>query len=141
MARCQVLGVRCQGLLVAALVFAAACGAEEKRRLESVTWDLKSHKLTWVVKTGEVTEKYEIEPDTAVMAVKDEKRGFTKKEAEALHRLLDVLSVYCAESVDWWERGEGDRSPQRRGGTEKREAGSQKPGSSGLMAAAIEPAR
>jgi hypothetical protein len=24
-----------------------------------------------------------------------------------LHRLLDTLSIYCAQSVVWWEHGEG----------------------------------
>jgi hypothetical protein len=90
----------------------------DKKRLESVTWDLKSHKLVWVVQTGEpgsngnfvakTTERYEISPDDAVMAVKAEKRGFTEQEAASLHKLLDTLSLYCVESVVWWDRGEGD---------------------------------
>jgi hypothetical protein len=93
--------------------------APEKKRLESVTWDLKSHKLIWVVQKGtdakdggfqvKSSEKYEISPDDAVMTVLEEKRGFTKDEAKALHRLLDTLSQYCAESVVWWDRGEGNR--------------------------------
>lgn len=90
----------------------------DKKRLESVTWDLKSHKLVWVVQTGEpgangefvakTSERYEISPDDAIMAVKAEKRGFTEQEAASLHRLLDTLSLYCVESVVWWDRGEGD---------------------------------
>lgn len=90
----------------------------DKKRLESVTWDLKSHKLIWTVQTGhtatngefvaKLTEKYEISPDKATMAVKDQKRGFTEQEAASLHKLLDTLSLYCVESVVWWERGEGD---------------------------------
>jgi len=90
----------------------------DKKRLESVTWDLTSHKLIWTVQTGEAgsdgefvaktTERYEIIPDKAMMAVKEEKRGFTEQEAASLHKLLDTLSLYCVESVVWWERGEGD---------------------------------
>jgi hypothetical protein len=90
----------------------------DKKRLESVTWDLKSHKLIWTVQTGEAgsngefvaktTERYEIIPDKALMAVREEKRGFTEQEAASLHKLLDTLSLYCVESVVWWERGEGD---------------------------------
>ena len=90
----------------------------EKKRLESVTWDLTSHKLAWTIQTGTTnsngefnvtnTQKFEISPDEAVMKVETEKRGFTKDEAAALHRLLDTLSRYCAESVVWWDRGEGE---------------------------------
>jgi|GraSoiStandDraft_41_1057321.scaffolds.fasta_scaffold389655_2 hypothetical protein len=88
----------------------------EKKRLESVTWDVKSHKLLWVVQTGSVkngdfqvtsSEKYEISPDDATMAFANEKRGFTEAEAVAVHKLLDTLSLYCAESVIWWDQGKG----------------------------------
>jgi len=90
----------------------------EKKRLESVTWDLTTHKLIWVVQSGprgpngefisKTSERYEISPDDATMAVKNEKRGFTDEEAASLHRLLDTLSLYCVESVVWWDRGMGD---------------------------------
>lgn len=88
----------------------------DKRRLESVTWDLNAHKLVWVVQKGsEVdgkfvaasSERYEIAPDKAVMAFAEEKRGFTEDEAESLQHLLDVLSLYCAESTVWWDQGQG----------------------------------
>jgi hypothetical protein len=90
--------------------------SSETRRLGSVTWDLTSHKLHWVVETGTTmdgkfvpssSKNYEISPDQAVMAFDDEKRSFTKEEAASLHRLLDVLSLYCAESVVWWDQGQG----------------------------------
>jgi len=89
---------------------------QEKKRLESVTWDLKAHKLIWVVQRGSekggefvpnASDRYEISPDDAVMAVSGEKRGFTQEEASSLHKLLDTLSLYCAESVIWWDQGEG----------------------------------
>ena len=95
-----------------------AAGTTEKKRLESVTWDLKSHKLVWVVQKGveedgkfvvKTTDRYEISPDDAVMAFSNEKRGFTDDEAASLHKLLDTLSLYCAESVVWWDAGEGKR--------------------------------
>ena len=92
---------------------------DEKKRLGSVTWDLKTHKLIWVVQKGQAgqdgkfaangEERYEISPDEAIMMVADEKRGFTKEEAASLHKLLDTLSLYCAESVVWWDRGEGKK--------------------------------
>lgn len=90
--------------------------AQEKKRLQSVTWDLKSHKLVWVVERGadrggqfvpSTSDRYEISPDDAVMAFANEKRGFTEEEAASLHKLLDTLSLYCAESVVWWDQGEG----------------------------------
>jgi len=88
----------------------------EVRRLASVTWDLGSEKLVWVVQKGVMQngkfvlsseQKYEISPDDAEMAVAEERRGFDGDEAAALHHLLDVLSVYCAESVVWWDEGQG----------------------------------
>jgi len=41
------------------------------------------------------------------MIVADEERGFDGQEAVSLHRLLDTLSLYCAESVVWWDEGQG----------------------------------
>ena len=90
--------------------------APEKKRLESVTWDLKSHKLVWIIQRGSekdgefvasASDRYEISPDDAVMTFAEERRGFTEAEASSLHKLLDTLSLYCAESVIWWDQGEG----------------------------------
>jgi hypothetical protein len=99
---------------------AIACAQESKpaemKKLSSVTWDLDSHKLVWVVQKGtesngkfEVSKEdsYEITPDDAVMSYLQEKRGFTEDEATSLHHLLDVLSLYCAESTAWWDDGQG----------------------------------
>ncbi len=91
--------------------------AGEKKRLQSVTWDLNSHKLVWVVQHGveqngqfvaKGTDRYEISPDEAVMKFANEQRGFTREEATSLHKLLDTLSLYCAESVIWWDQGQGE---------------------------------
>jgi hypothetical protein len=91
---------------------------EEQKRLQSVTWDLNSHKLVWVVEKGveqngqfisKTTDRYEISPDNAVMSFANERRGFTEEEAASLSKLLDTLSLYCAESVIWWDQGEGDK--------------------------------
>lgn len=88
----------------------------DRKRLESVTWDLKSHTLVWVIQTGEEkngqfvanrSDRYEIKPDKATMSFANEMRGFTQEEAASLHKLLDTLSLYCAESVVWWDQGEG----------------------------------
>jgi len=104
------------------LISLTACGwaqsqqAEKTKRLQSVTWDLNTHKLVWVVETGskvdgqfvpESTARYEVSPDDAVMSFADEQRGFDQDEAAQLHHLLDVLSIYCAESVVWWDQGQG----------------------------------
>jgi hypothetical protein len=91
---------------------------KDKKRLSTVTWDLKSHKLIWEIQTGRdvdgefeanATSRYEISPDEAVMAVASERRAFTEAEAASLHKLLDTLSLYCAESVVWWNQGQGRR--------------------------------
>jgi hypothetical protein len=88
----------------------------EVKRLGSVTWDLDAHKLVWVVQKGAMVngefvpsseQRYSISPDQARMMVSDEERGFDGQEAVSLHRLLDVLSLYCAESVVWWDDGQG----------------------------------
>jgi hypothetical protein len=103
------------------------------KRLASVTWDLGSEKLVWIVQKGSMVngefvpaseQKYEITPDNAVMAVANEQRGFDGDEAQALHHLLDILSVYCAESVVWWDQGQGapvkqPASPTTPGKTDK----------------------
>ncbi len=92
-------------------------GAGEKKRLQSVTWDLNSHKLVWVVQHGveqngqfvaKGSDRYEISPDEATMKFANEQRGFTREEATSLHKLLDTLSLYCAESVIWWDQGQGE---------------------------------
>lgn len=92
--------------------------ADEVRRLESVTWDLKTHTLRWTVQKGTEVKgefqpsaalQYEISPDAALMRVADEKRGFEQDEAALLHSLLDTISIYCAESVVWWDHGQGAR--------------------------------
>ena len=90
--------------------------ARDAKQLESVTWDLNAHKLTWVVRTGTMAngrfegasaESYEISPNEAVMKFSDQRRGFSPQEAAGVQKLLDTLSLYCAESVIWWEHGEG----------------------------------
>jgi hypothetical protein len=119
--------VEMKTLLVLTLSFAAISCAQDKKteqpaggkkRLESVTWDLKAHKLIWVVQKGnevdgefvaQTTDRYEIAPDKAVMEIHGEKRGFTEEEAASLHKLLDTLSLYCAESVVWWDQGQGEK--------------------------------
>ena len=86
------------------------------KKLRSFTYDMKSHKLLWVVQTGSVVDgkfvssseqEYEVAPDEAVMTVSAERRGFSNAEAASLQNLLDVLTMYCAESVVWWDQGEG----------------------------------
>ena len=39
------------------------------------------------------------------MMVAEEKRGVEQDEAALLHRLLDTLSICCAQSVVWWDHG------------------------------------
>ena len=100
----------------------------EVKRLGSVTWDLSEHKLVWTVQKGSMMngefvrtseEKYAISPDQARMMVADEVRGFDGQEALSLHKLLDVLSLYCAESVVWWDQGQGTPGGAPAGGKGK----------------------
>jgi hypothetical protein len=101
---------------LAAIACAQDSKSAETRKLSSVTWDLDNRKLIWVVQKGTQHEgtfvaskedRYEITPDDAVMSYLQEKRGFTEDEATSLHHLLDVLSLYCAESTAWWDDGQG----------------------------------
>lgn len=111
---------------------------DQVKRLGSVTWNLDSHKLVWVVQKGAMVDgkfvqaseqKYEISPDDAVMAVSEEARGFDGDEAQSLHHLLDVLSLYCAESVVWWDEGQGTPVTNQPGGSPAKPKPSAKPDS------------
>jgi len=93
-----------------------ANGPKVYKKLGAVTWDPDAHKLAWTVETGNLVNgefvavsknTYEISPDDATMGTAGEKRGFDNEEAAQLHRLLDILSIYCAESVAWWDGGAG----------------------------------
>jgi len=84
------------------------------KRLASVTWDLSTHKLVWVVQKGTKVDgafvpfsskRYEVSPEEAYMASRDEKRGLGEEEAGSLTDLVNLLSLYCAQSTDWWEQG------------------------------------
>lgn len=84
------------------------------KRLASVTWDLDAHKLVWVVQKGTKangefvalsSDRYEVSPEEASMAANGEKRGLGEEEAGSVTDLVNLLSLYCAESTDWWEQG------------------------------------
>ena len=101
------------------VLFAAlGCAQEQKpkevKRLSAVTWDLSTHKLVWTVEKGTVVDgefvpgsrvQYEVSPDENFMAYAGEKRPVAEDEAASLHELLNLLSVYCVESVVWWDHG------------------------------------
>jgi hypothetical protein len=87
------------------------------KRLASVTWDPDAHKLTWMVERGaEIdgqfvaasTQRYEISPEEALMASKDESREMAPQEASSVGDLLNLLSLYCAQSTDRWERASSE---------------------------------
>jgi hypothetical protein len=103
-----------QDMKIAPPPAASDSGAQQYKRLASVTWDLDTHKLVWIVQKGievngefvpKATDRYEVSPNEAFMALKDEKRGIEGDEAKSLHDLLSVLSLYCVESTVWWENG------------------------------------
>jgi hypothetical protein len=94
----------------------AGTNTQVVKKMGSVTWDVNTHKLLWTVQTGTLVngefvpaseERYEISPEEATMGTADEKRGLDGDEADGLHQLLDILSLYCAESVMWWDKGLG----------------------------------
>ena len=94
--------------------------ATEVRRLDSVSWDLKTHTLSWVVQHGKMEDgefvpttahQYQITPDDATMSAALERRAVDADEAKLLHQLLDTLSIYCARSVVWWEHGDTTTDP------------------------------
>lgn len=71
----------------AAVAFAQESKPAETKKLASVTWDLDSHKLIWVVQKGtehdgkfEVNkeDRYEIAPDNAVMSYLQEKEDLRR---------------------------------------------------------------
>jgi len=104
------------------------------KKMGIVSWDPDAQKLQWTVQTGKLVDgkfvavsedQYEISPNEATMRTADEKRGFDGDEAEGLHQLLDILSLYCAESVAWWDQGLGDPVPTE--GQTKPDAPAQKP--------------
>lgn len=93
---------------------------EPIKRLQAVTWDLATHKLVWFVEKGNLVNgefvatskvKYEVSPDEAFMAFAGEQRSFGLDEAVALHRVLDTLSMYCVESVVWWNKHDTGSDP------------------------------
>jgi len=95
----------------------ALADSQVVKKMGKVSWDPDAHKLTWTVETGSLVNgefvkgseaQYEISPDQATMKTAEETRGFDGDEAEGLHQLLDVLSLYCAESVAWWDAGLGE---------------------------------
>ena len=112
---------------VLTLSFAAAATAQEPRqarRLEAVTWSPAEHKLTWTVVEGALNDgKFEggkkttfmIKMDEALMSLEGEDRRFSKTEAVSVHRLMDMVAKYAAESTVWWESGEGE--PVQKGGS------------------------
>lgn len=92
------------------------------KKMGPVTWDPDAHKLRWTVQTGTLVDgefvpsseqQYEISPDEATMGTAEEKRGFDGDEADGLHQLLNILSLYCAESVAWWDQGLGEPVPSK----------------------------
>lgn len=101
---------------------AGAQSSEPVYQLVSVTWSLHDHKLRWDIAQGheddkgdfvmeKLLEQCEIDPDKGTMTIAGETRGFSKEETISLHRLLDVLANYAAESFVWWQRGGGTPEP------------------------------
>jgi len=114
--------------LALCLLFATSAWAEngpngpaiQVKRVATLTWDLETGKLTWVVQTraedspefpAASNEKYEISPKDATMTFNGESRPFTSQEAKWLENLLHVLTGYCVASTIWWHGGQALPDP------------------------------
>jgi hypothetical protein len=77
--------------------------------LKSVTWDPSEHMLRWEVVNPAPRKNtvFTIKMDVATMESGEEVRRFSKQEAATVHRLMDLVTKYAAESTVWWEEGEG----------------------------------
>jgi hypothetical protein len=102
-------------LLFATMAWAENGPAVQVKRVASLTWDLQTGKLTWVVQTraedtaefaSSSNEQYEISPKDATMTFHGEARPFTSQEATWLENLLHILAGYCVASTIWWHGGQ-----------------------------------
>ena len=84
------------------------------RRIETITLDPGTCKLSWTVTRGEVKngefvskgspETYEIAFHSAEMTHNGVTRKFSEEEAVSVHQVMVMISRYAAESVDWFEQ-------------------------------------
>src|SRR5712692_1903158 len=87
------------------------------RRVESITIDPQHCTLRWTVTRGELqngayeakgkTESYEIEFHKAEMTHEGVTRKFSPEEAVRVHEVMQAISHYAAESVEWFENQQG----------------------------------
>jgi hypothetical protein len=92
--------------------------ADAPRRLETVTWNSVSHKLTWVISSGEQKQgadyrplksmNYLISLDEATMSFGDETRRFSQQEATNVLALMGIIGKYAVDSTVWWDEGQGE---------------------------------
>jgi len=93
--------------------------AKIHRRLESLTWNPVTGKLTWAVSQGTRNgdgeyvpnhEKlvYEIDLPQATMAHNGSQRRFSPEEASNVMAVMELISKYAQDSTVWWETGKGD---------------------------------
>ena len=84
------------------------------RRIEAITLDPATCKLSWTVSRGEVKngeytakgkpETYEITFHSAEMTHDGVTHKFSEEEAVSVHQVMVMISRYTAESVDWFEK-------------------------------------
>lgn len=90
-----------------------------RRRLESMTWNPITGKLTWAVSQGTKNDKgeylpnheqlvFEIDLGDAVMAHNGSQRRFSKEEAVNVLAVMELISKYAQDSTMWWEAGKGE---------------------------------
>ena len=107
----------------ALLAVLAVCGAADSpkpaslRRVEMITLDPADCKLRWTVSRGEMrdgkfvasgkSDAYEIAFHEAEMTHSGVTRKFSEEEAANVHKVMQAVSRYTAESVDWFEQQQG----------------------------------
>ncbi len=93
------------------------------RRVESITIDPQQCVLRWTVTRGELQngeyaakgkpETYEIEFHKAEMTHDGATHKFSPQEAVRVHEVMQAISKYAAESVEWFET---QQAPVQRAG-------------------------
>lgn len=107
-------------ILLAALFAMPLMSTDEPkmRRLENLSWNPVTNRLTWTVSNGIRNEKGEYEADRdpqtftidlqkATMEHQGAQRKFSEEEADNVAAVMGMISKYAQESTMWWEAGKG----------------------------------
>jgi hypothetical protein len=120
-------------LLLTFVIFTGVIHAEDKtredqpsttgliRRLESVSWDPIHQQLSWVMSVWDPQsstskpakqELYSADLVGAEMKFEGEHRSFDETEAHNVRTLMQLISLYAAQSTVRWRNGESVSKPE-----------------------------